>query len=347
MHDIKESIKILFQLLPEVLDTEAKKEFDDVKQHTIEQKDKTRGCDYRTALIDLTCRLVGLCDNNIYLVLRLLCEVSRLAYLPAENRNSREVVRFCNVTYMYGVLFQIVFSGCKGLSLRKMFGIYYHIILAHMAIQFFTTPLSSLNAEDDERQFAAINSISRGTSNRKPDHILSNSILRIQAERKAYFRTGRYRESRISDLAKDLPKLPDTKFDLMWMKRSDYQAHVERLSPYAKCGVGVWWHTEGDTVVWHDSDSHPSYHPEGPPLLSFVDVKREDVLKILRDDWSYCLQSGTQMPIPRVSIYGEDGNPQEVIWKETMQAAEVNISSTSPTPSTITPNFSGSKLSNS
>ena len=79
------------------------------------------------------------------------------------------------------------------------------------------------------------------------------------------------------------------------------------------------------------------------PLLLFVDVKREDVLQILQlqDDWSHCLQSGTPMPIPRVRIYGKDGNPQEVVWyspwKDTMmQAAEGNISSKSPSPSTIT-----------
>ena len=49
------------------------------------------------------------------------------------------------------------------------------------------------------------------------------------------------------------------------------------------------------------------------PMLSFVDVKREDVLQILQDDWSRCLQSGTPMPITRVRIYGEDGNPREVV----------------------------------
>ena len=47
---------------------------------------------------------------------------------------------------------------------------------------------------------------------------------------------------------------------------------------------------------------------------TFVDVIREDVLQILRDVWSRCLQSGTPMPITRVRIYGKDGNPQEVVW---------------------------------
>ena len=126
----------------------------------------------------------------------------------------------------------------------------------------------------------------------------------------------------------------------MWMKRSDYQAHVKRLSSYIKCSA-VLGGTLRETSRWSIIVTAIPPTMQKDPLLSFVDVKCEDVIQILRDDWSRCLQSGTPMPIARVRIYGEYGNPQEVVWyspwKDTMmQAAEGNISSKSPSPSTIT-----------
>ena len=197
-------------------------------------------------------------------------------YLPAEERNEKEVLRLLNTSYIYGVLLQRVApASCKKLTWRKIFGIYYHAITTHMPITFKYIALSSLNAEDDERQFSTINSISRGTSNRKSDHILSNSIIRMQAEKRCFVRSGKYRESRVSNFSKSLPPLPDTVFDSSWLHRSDHQPHIERLADYIKCGRNVWWHLEGKKVVWHDGSSQPGSRMEGPSLLTFMDVNQK------------------------------------------------------------------------
>ena len=185
LHDTKESIKILFDVLKDILVGKPKEVLLEVLKTTIERKDRARGCDYREALLDLTVQLNGVCSREQFQLLRTLCEVCRLVYLPAEERNEKEVLRLLNTSYIYGVLLQRVApASCKKLTWRKIFGIYYHAITTHMPITFKYIALSSLNAEDDERQFSTINSISRGTSNRKSDHILSNSIIRMQAEKR-------------------------------------------------------------------------------------------------------------------------------------------------------------------
>ena len=50
----------------------------------------------------------------------------------------------------------------------------------------FTSRIVSLNAintEEEERMFADINKISKQTSSGRPDHIIPNSVLRLQAEK--------------------------------------------------------------------------------------------------------------------------------------------------------------------
>lgn len=44
------------------------------------------------------------------------------------------------------------------------------------------------------------------------------------------------------------------------------QVHYERIADYFKCGYGVWYHKEGDTIVFHDGDSRE----RGPHIATFA-----------------------------------------------------------------------------
>ena len=61
------------------------------------------------------------------------------------------------------------------------------ITTAQHAVQPLTrrlVSLSSVDTEEEEREFSTINSISKETSNSHPEHIIPNCIVRAQAERK-------------------------------------------------------------------------------------------------------------------------------------------------------------------
>ena len=62
---------------------------------------------------------------------------------------------------------------------RALFGMPFHSITAHYALWFRLIPLSSMNAENQERFFKEIKSACT-TTNFQNDHLLTNAILRVQ-----------------------------------------------------------------------------------------------------------------------------------------------------------------------
>ena len=99
------------------------------------------------------------------------------------------------VRQFYGCITLFLFTqlkqeGClksqKKLTVRKMFGQYHHALTVHAPQQFRIVPISSTNAENEERSFNFLKTISTQTSNHHPDNVISNAFIRAQVSKIAH-----------------------------------------------------------------------------------------------------------------------------------------------------------------
>ena len=309
LHDLKNHIENLFEELPSILDTLPKQTFLSAKRLTIDRKDVKRGCDYRHALLVITDMMRGNCPDDIYDMLLTLCEISKIAYQRAYLRNNKTILRLFLITYKHRCLYTKYFEKTKKLTQRKMFGIYFHVLTEHFPETEKTTPLSSVHVESEERLFGAINAISQRTSSRKGPHIISNSIVRLQAEKMQRRQEQKQEDSLVSEAAHLLPKEKNTEFNSEWVQRSDFQYLLMRIADYLECGKGVWWTLNGTTVVFKDGHDEPDDHAEGPRLMHFYDTTFPEMQQEVSSAWSRCIdpERNIRLPIAKLKYYDASG----------------------------------------
>ena len=88
-----------------------------------------------------------------------------------------------------------------------------------------------------ERVFGQAKQITKATSNQKPDHTITNILIRMQEEAKANTSNPlTTQESEISKLAQALPPKTNTTIPHSWIRSTatQHQAHLERISDYLK-----------------------------------------------------------------------------------------------------------------
>ena len=236
-----------------------------------------------------------------------------MLYAPAEKRTPRFILRLHNVTFCHVIAVRKVFKIPQVLTYRKLFGIYYHSITCHAPLTSRIISLSSVDTEEEGREFSTINSISKSTSNGHPEHIIPNSIIRVQAERS--FRSKKSaltdQQSKIGQFAKNLPNFPDTSVPNEFLDSKIYQAHLEQISDFLLCGRGVWWHAdeESQEIIFHDSKEQPEFREEGPPIHHFRSSSFQSEKEYLKEKWVECLtRADFHLPIRKVKVYDPDGN---------------------------------------
>jgi len=62
---------------------------------------------------------------------------------------------------------------------------YFHSVVTHAPLLHHIIPLRSVNTEMQERVFGQAKQITKATSNQKPDHTITNILIRMQEEAKA------------------------------------------------------------------------------------------------------------------------------------------------------------------
>ena len=158
-------------------------------------------------------------------------------------------------------------------TMRRMYGRHYHALCTHAPIINRLRCLRSTNTEQEERSFNTLKSITNQTSNMRPEHIISNGFLRLQAEQQinATYRSLAKQESYISSLASKLEQAPNSFIPLYYIKRYPdyYQAHLERLGNFLILGQGVWWKKCKNGITFYDGPNEPAFRDEGPPLHYF------------------------------------------------------------------------------
>lgn len=107
-----------------------------------------------------------------------LTEISRLAYLPADKRTPKLILRCYNVTYKHAKICNQVFSK-RPKRMPKFYGVYYHSLTTHLPEVFRIIAPSSLYTENEERIFSVIRGIVKSTSNRSKESIRDVGIVRL------------------------------------------------------------------------------------------------------------------------------------------------------------------------
>ena len=184
------------------------------------------------------------------------------------------VLRLHKVTFSRIIAVRKVFQSPEVLTYRKLYGIYYHSITCHAAFTSRLISLSSVDIEEEERQFSTINAISKATSNGHPEHI-PNCMIRTQAEKKFRCKKSCFvdQQSKIGKFAPHLLDFPDTVIPQELLEIEVYQTHLEWIDDFLLCGKGVWWHTDEESKevikLFHDSKGQPEFGDHGPLMHHF------------------------------------------------------------------------------
>ena len=214
-------------------------------------------------------------------------------YSSPDKRTTTTILRLHNVSFEHGMLCSKVFSNPNTHTRRALFGRYYHSLTTHAPIVYRMTAPSSLHAEKEERMFNQLKQITLATSSRRPNDIIKNALLRVQE--KANKHLFHPEVSEMTELASTLPTKKNTTFSWKWIKENavHYQSHLERISDYLECKLGIWWDYCTEGVVFFDTTTNVSTKPT---LKHFRSNTTRDILSALERTWASICSDDTQIP---------------------------------------------------
>ena len=208
LHCSMNHIKNVLQELPHhITDIDTLIKFKEILNIQL-SKEKIRGVDYRKTLIFLTIALYTQANFEIKALLVTLCEMIEIFYSQDEKRSPKMILRLHNLCWRHAIQCRRVLTPTRILTYRKLFGLYFHSIVAHAAFLLRLVSHRSTNAEMSERLFEKLSDITSKTWNKRIEDLSSNAILHYQAEEEhGQTRVVVNEERVISKLAKSLPRL--------------------------------------------------------------------------------------------------------------------------------------------
>ena len=310
LHDLKGHILNLFSELPYILPESVKGDCE-ARIKLCTSKDKTTGADLRCCLIEVYLLLCNAeIDGNIVLLLASLVRMSEILYSSYEVRNPRQVLALYNNAWLHHELCRELLNPLH-ISRTKMFGNYLHALSSHAPQQHEILCLKSVNTENHERFFGQARRSASLTSNRTPENIIFNILLRLQAKRSIgnLLNPIHKSDSQVRRAASNLKKLSGTRFSKSFVSRRkhSWQAHLERISPFLVYGKGVWWHDTDEDYSFLDGATDPEYHLEGPQLLHYRSSTLKDVTYRQRSCWQTILRNSIEIPTETINIYDKEG----------------------------------------
>ena len=186
LHDIGHHIENIFTELPSHLSAQEAEALEDSVKLCLGNKDSKRTADYISALIKTTgyVQQSGVMSDKPQTVLNTLVEMQRILYSADDKRSPALILRYYNQAWLHSILLKELVKQPKKLTLRKLFGVYFHNLSAHGGIMLHIISGQASNAEQQERIFNHIKRITCHTSNYHPGQIIPNLFVRLQAERR-------------------------------------------------------------------------------------------------------------------------------------------------------------------
>ena len=175
------------------------------------KKDKLYCTDYSRALLQVTILLTGKADNSVMDLLTTLAEMMGIFYAKEDTRCPRQIMRLANLSFKHALAMRAILTPPKTMTIRKLYGIYYHSAVHHASVIYRLVCLSSINAELFERFFDRIIDITRKTWSKHAEDLVLNAFLQILGEDiTAEENTVSIQEREIMKLAKRLPYRANT-----------------------------------------------------------------------------------------------------------------------------------------
>ena len=300
LHDLKGHLIYICKELPFLLSGEVRKGAEEILSATL--SDTMTCADHRIAVIQLLLYLRQKdIDPQVYDLLSTVVYISELLYLPADERTTKRILRLYNLTWYHHELCRELFTRLHaGMTKERMFGNYLHALVVHAPPQLEIVPLSSVNAEKQERIFSQARKTAIATTNRHPQNVISSPTLRLQAKselngpKSAVLKS----ESRVAKAGKNILKFSGTKLSKAFITKHQrsWNEHIPRISPYLILGERIWWKSYEEEYQFLDGESHEL--PPMPHLLHFRSATLEDVYKRQSSCWETILEEKVGLPTP-------------------------------------------------
>ena len=323
LHDIKGHLTNVIDELRAVVTGNVKEKLSNIYASVL-GKETLRCCDYRKAAILILLALEELHgDRQLIELLRTIVEITEILYSDDSKRTSQAVLRLHNLAFIHGKVCTELFHTPKTMTRRKMFGRYFHSITSHAAILYRIVSLRSMNAETQERMFGQCKSITKATSSQRPNHIITNILLRLQEEAKANpsnVKCLEAQEGEITKLAKAVSLKQNTIIPKQWLQQSprQYQGHLERISDFLVTGPGKWWREVDNGIEFFDV-SLPS--PSLPPhqMFHYRSTNLTDIDVYLLSKWEECLDNEIPLPAVYIRTYTPAGSLHSILTENTTE----------------------------
>ena len=317
LHDIGHHIENCLTEIPHHLPATQAKIIKDAVDLCLDKEYK-RGVDYRAAIIKVAgyAGQTGKISPEVMLFINTLIEMQRILYAPEKNRTPALILRYYNQSWLHSILLKKLSDlKPKKLTLRKLFGVYFHDLTAHAGLMLRIVCGQSINAEKQERFFNQFKRITNTTSNYNPRQIIPNTFIRLQAQKELGQQQNNTakQQAYISNLAQCLPAATNTRVPLAIVRKytREWQAHLQQISDYLLEGQGIWWSLDKEDVVFHDISGHPLPEEAGPQLHHFRSSSLSSELSNLKQCWSQCLENRVTIPIHVIRTDLENGTTKK------------------------------------
>ena len=249
LHDLKGNISRIWDEPPQHLTENEKSLFLDVKEALLSYKSKLRGCDYRLSAIVMYKHMEPQCREHIKNFLYSVAQLCHLLYIQEYERCPKIILRLHNTAYKHAIMCKDIIGTPKSTTMRHLYGIYWHAIVAEAPLMCRIISPRSICTEEQERGFSTIKEITKRTSSGHANHVIPNSLLRMQAENMMREKPKPVitQNSTIKKYAATLPPPPNTSFHAHEINSYySYQAHLERIADFLIPRENIWWHIDSD-----------------------------------------------------------------------------------------------------
>jgi len=313
LHDIGHHIQNVLTELPYHVSDAESQVINECIDITLGNKESKRTIDYRSALVKTAAMAhqSNIISTEVLSLLDTLIQMQEILYSPDDKRSPALVLRYLNQAWYHSILLKRVIKKPKKLTMRKLFGVYYHNLTTHAGLMLRLISGLASNTEEQERIFNAIKRITKQTSNYHPGQIIPNLLVRLQAENELGLHdddVGR-QQSQISKLAKSLPPATNSCFPktIIIKYSREWQAHLQQISDFLLEKEGVWWSQNDDTVLFNDVTNYPPAMEAGPQLHHYRSSSLEREASILETSWNECINKKIVVPAKTIRVDKEDG----------------------------------------
>ena len=239
-----------------------------------------------------------------------------LLYAGENKRNQKHIFRLNNQLFLHFLLSKkVIGKNLKVLSFRKFFGSYLHALIPHAGLQIRIVSGMTAFAESEERLFQQAKSITKRTSNNQPGNIISNIILRSQAEEElkahVYGEHGESwlkEQSVVSDMYHEMCLEKNTFIKKEFIRKypQDWQAYLETVADFIVLGEGITWQQNTEGVEFLDSENVAANAM--PPLHHFRASNLQQEQIYLQEQWQHCIVNPTTIPSQYINVYDKNGD---------------------------------------